>query len=65
VEPFPNQPAAAESTHNRAARGGSEIERILPTLCRHRKSPPLRKTTLPDALTYLAKAGLARHHHSV
>jgi hypothetical protein len=34
-----SDPAAVESAHNNAAFGGSEIERILATLCRHRGVP--------------------------
>jgi len=38
--------AAVERAHNGAALHGSEIERILPTLCRHRGSPPSRAKSL-------------------
>src|SRR5215510_4907746 len=35
-----------ECAHNGAAFNGSEIERILTTLCRHRGSPPSRAKSL-------------------
>src|SRR5262249_49170959 len=38
--------ATVECAHNATIFNGSEIERILPTLCRHRGSPPFRAKSL-------------------
>jgi hypothetical protein len=59
--------AAVERAHNPTPRHGSEVQRILATLCRHRGVPLLRAKSFsqkliqsPDAPVHCEKAGLTK-----